>query len=123
MQTYHGKIAEHIAGQELSALSYDPLFKNIFWTREKRQSSAEVNFIYQYENLLIPVEVKTASTGHLKSLHIYMDSAPHDIAVRIYSGVLLVDKILTPSGKSFRLLNLPFYLLNEINNYIKWLLS
>jgi len=123
MQTYHGRIAEHIAGQELSAISFDPLFKNIFWTREKRQSKAEVDFIYQYENLLIPVEVKTASTGHLKSLHIYMNSAPHDIAVRIYSGALSEDKITTSSGKSFRLLNLPFYLINEINNYIKWLLS
>ena len=40
-----------------------------------------------------------------------MNEAPHDIAVRVWSGNFSIDKVQTIEGKSFRLVNLPFYLL------------
>ena len=120
---YQGKIAEHIVGQELLACETSPLYKLHFWNREKKQSSAEVDFIIQFEDLIIPIEVKTGATGRLRSLHQFMDKAPHKYAVRVYSGQLEINQIQTLKGKKFTLLNLPFYLTGYIPEYLKWIIS
>ncbi len=120
---YQGKIAEHIVGQELLAAETSALFKLKFWNREKKQSNAEVDFLIQYENLLIPIEVKSAATGRLRSLHQFIDRAPHQYAVRIYSGKLEINRIATLNGNEFTLLNLPFYLVGSLTAYIQWLIS
>jgi len=118
---YQGKIAEHIVGQELLACQSSPLYKLHFWNREKKQSIAEVDFLIQYENLIVPVEVKSGATGRLRSLHQFMDRTPHEYAVRIYSGQLEVNRIKTLTGKDFTLLNLPLYLAGSIPEYLEWL--
>ena len=120
---YQGKIAEHIVGQELLACETSPLYKLHFWNREKEQSSAEVDFIIQFEGLIIPIEVKTGATGRLRSLHQFMDKAPHKYAVRVYSGQLEINQIQTLKGKKFILLNLPFYLSGYIPEYLEWIIS
>jgi len=120
---YHGKIAEHIVGQELLTCDTSPLYKLNFWAREKKQSSAEIDFLIQFEHLIIPVEVKSGATGRLRSLHQFIDRAPHNYAVRIYSGQLKVDQIKTLNGKDFILLNLPFYLTGCVFEYLEWLMS
>jgi hypothetical protein len=86
----------------------------MFWVRDKKQSSAEIDYIYQYNGKLIPIEVKSGSIGKLRSLHQFMDSAPHTFAVRVYQGEYLVQKAKTIAGKEFTLLNLPFYLVHRI---------
>jgi predicted AAA+ superfamily ATPase len=118
---FEGKIAEHIVGQELLTLNPLPLHKNHFWVRDKKQSDAEVDYLVSYNDLLIPVEIKAGKTGKLRSLMEFVDASPHPFAVRIYSGELSIDKIKTIKGKEFQLLNLPFYLVCRINEYIKWL--
>ena len=118
---YQGKIAKHIVGQELLACQSSPLYKLHFWNREKKQSSAEVDFLIQYENIIVPVEVKSGVTGRLRSLHQFMDRTPHEYAVRIYSGQLEVNRIKTLNGKDFTLLNLPLYLAGSIPEYLEWL--
>ncbi|MBU8911846.1 MAG: AAA family ATPase [Desulfobacterales bacterium] len=120
---YQGKIAEHVVGQELLAQNTSPLYKLHFWVREKKQSSAEIDFLIQYEHLLIPIEVKSGASGRLRSLHQFIDRAPHNYAVRIYSGQLKIDQIKTLNGKDFILLNLPFYLSGCIAEYLDWLMQ
>ena len=46
---YRGIIAEHIVGQELQASSNSVLHKIHFWTREKKESSAEVDYILPWQ--------------------------------------------------------------------------
>jgi len=58
-----GIFAEHIGGQELLAVNAGNPNKPVFWIREKRQSTAEVDFIVQFENHLVPVEVKSGKSG------------------------------------------------------------
>ncbi len=113
-ETHQGIIAEHIVGQELLATSFSISNDLYFWTREKADSSAEVDYILPYKNKLIPIEVKSGSIGKLRSLHQFMEIAPHSIAVRVYQGEYLVQKARTISGKEFTLLNLPFYLVHRI---------
>lgn len=120
---YNGKIAEHIAGQEILALNSSPLYKLNFWTRENKDSNAEVDFVYKYNDMLIPLEVKSGPAGRLRSLHQFVDRAPHPYAVRLYSGMFSIENHKTLAGKSFFLLNLPFYLLSRIDFYLSLLLK
>jgi len=120
---FEGKIAEHIVGQELLSINSSVLAKNYFWIKEKKQSNAEVDYVIQINNLLIPIEVKFGKTGRLRSLMEFIDLCPHNFAVRIYSGQLKVETIKTLKGKEFILLNLPFYLTAKAPEYIKWLIN
>ena len=113
-ETHLGIIAEHIVGQELLATGFSISNDLYFWTREKADSSAEVDYLFPYKGKLIPIEVKSGSIGKLRSLHQFMEIAPHTIAVRVYQGEYLVQKARTISGKEFTLLNLPFYLIHRI---------
>lgn len=111
---YRGRIAEHITGQELLAMSNSTMNKLQFWVREKKQSSAEIDYIYLYNGKLIPIEVKSGSIGKLRSLHQFMDIASHHLAVRVWQGAYSIEKAKTISGTEFTLLNLPFYLVHRI---------
>lgn len=115
---YKGALIPHVINQELLSLNKTSIKKNTFWVRDKKQSSAEVDLIVTYKDLLIPIEVKSGSTGKMRSLHQFMEQAPHDFAVRIYGGKLLMSRAETPSGKRYRILNLPYFLGTRIAEYI-----
>ncbi len=117
---YQGTVIEHIVGQELLARQYSALHGLAFWVREKTTSVAEVDYLFRYNEKLIPVEVKAGNAGMLKSLAMFMDLAPHDMAVRVYAGELVVSEMKTPGGKRVKLLNLPYYLVSEIEGYLEW---
>lgn len=112
--THRGLIAEHIVGQELLASNFSISNDLHFWVREKTDSSAEVDYIFPYNGMLIPIEVKSGSIGKLRSLHQFMDVAPHHLAVRVWQGPYSVDKAKTIAGTEFTLLSLPFYLVHRI---------
>jgi len=120
---YEGKIAEHIVGQELLGQSKTFANKVQFWVREKKQSNARVDYVVPFDSYVIPVEVKAGKAGRLRSLHEFIDRAPHNYAVRVYSGKLKVDTVKTIKGKKFFILNLPFYLTGRLNSYLSWFLE
>lgn len=117
---YQGVLAEHIVGQELTALDMQTNWKPSFWIREKKQSNAEVDFIVPYKKYVIPVEVKAGKAGSLRSLHQYVDRADHPFAVRLYAGPIDIINSKTPGGKAYYLLNLPYFLAGKIGDYLEW---
>lgn len=117
-KVYQGKIIEHITGQELLALKFKVFNELHFWVREKKDSTAEVDFVMNIEGLLIPIEVKSGATGTLRSLHTFMDMTPHHIAVRLYADKYSVSEVKTLTGKSFHLINLPYYMSSQIENVV-----
>lgn len=118
---HQGTVAKHIVGQELIARESSVLRKPTFWVREKRQSTAEVDFLVQHGGAAVPVEVKAGKTGTLRSLHQFMDRSPHDVAVRLHRGRLGVETATTPAGKVFRLLDLPYFLAARVPEYLGWM--
>lgn len=116
---WRGMAAEQIVAQELKALSNEIGQKRKFWVRAKRGSTSEVDFVYICDETVIPVEVKSGHNAHLKSLHQFMEEAPHDIAVRIWSGNYSIDDVSTMNGKHFRLINLPFYMIGALPGIIR----
>ena len=45
-----------------------------YWQREARTSNAEVDYLTQKGETIIPIEVKSGSTGSLKSLRVFLNS-------------------------------------------------
>ena len=115
---WRGRIVEQIVAQELIANDYKVSSKRNFWVRDKKGTSAEVDFIIQFDNKIIPIEVKSGHNAKLKSLHIFMENTNHDIAVRVWSNPFSIDKITTKSGKQIRLYNIPFYLVGSLEKVL-----
>lgn len=118
-----GGIAEQLVGQLLRTIIPPYISANAYyWRREEKGASAEVDYIIAHENQIIPVEVKAGSTGSLKSLHRFMEEKGKPVAVRFNSdnpsNHLIRSK--TPMGAyvEYRLLSLPFYLIEQLHRLI-----
>ncbi len=118
---YRGRIIQHIVFQQLQAQFTSPGNNFHFWVREKVNSSSEVDLIYPHEQYLIPIEVKSGAQGRLRSLHQFMGRTNHPYALRLLSNTLSVEKVITPEGTPYTLLNLPYYLATRIPQYVTWL--
>ena len=116
---FSGRILEHVVGQELYATSSSPLHTLNFWARDKSQSNAEVDYVLPINGNLIPVEVKSGASGRLRSLHAFVNAAPHAIAVRLYGGTFCVEKSKTIDGKPFTLINIPWYQASMVEAYVE----
>jgi len=90
-----------------------------FWVREKTQSSAEVDFVIEYNNMMIPIEVKRGEPGRLRSLHQFVDAAPHPFAVRLYAGPLMVRETRTVTGRTYYMMSLPYFLAGKIREHLE----
>lgn len=117
---YKGAVIPHLVTQELISLQSITAHKPNFWVREKAQSNAEVDLLYAYKKLVIPIEIKSGRTGTLKSLHQFIEASNHPYAIRMYGGALKVEKAVTPSKKPYLLLNLPYYAGTALPLYIEW---
>ncbi|NOX85741.1 MAG: AAA family ATPase, partial [Chlorobi bacterium] len=96
-----------------------------YWIREKRDASAEIDYLMEVENKVIPVEVKAGKTGSLKSLHVFMAEKEKDYAIRFNTDLPVMTDV-TVSAKignvvrpvEYRLLSLPLYLVNFADEMI-----
>ncbi|OYT17875.1 MAG: nuclease [Bacteroidetes bacterium 4572_77] len=70
-KAFSGIMAEQFVGQELLANSQDRLY---YWSRDARNSSAEVDYLMEKDSEIIPIEVKSGKSGRLKSLHLLLES-------------------------------------------------
>lgn len=125
LDVWKGHAAEQIVAQELRVV-LDRNYRNeqYFWVRDKKGSTAEVDFVWQYQSAILPIEVKSGTNAHLRSLHSFMSSpdAP-GIAVRIWPGQFGIDDVVSPSGHPFRLINLPFYYVGVLDRVLQSLMK
>ncbi len=72
-----GNITEAFVGQEILAYSH-PLREAhlFFWRRAEKSSSAEVDYLYEKDQHVIPIEVKSGHAGTLKSMHLFLTQHP-----------------------------------------------
>lgn len=116
--SHEGALAEQFIGQELLILSppyIDP--KLYYWTREEKNANAEIDYIYQHDNSIYPIDVKAGKTGSLKSLQVYLFEKKLNIGVRFNLDLPSVGKFKTKvrarneEGEiEFTLISLPLYL-------------
>jgi hypothetical protein len=120
---YRGAIIPHLVSQELMSLNAKKNTKPAFWVREKNQSSAEVDLVVQFKKMVIPIEIKSGKVGKLKSLHQFIEESSHPYAVRMYAGKLSIEIHATRSGKSYFLMNLPYYLSTKLFDYLDYFVT
>ena len=120
----NGGMAEQLVGQLLRTIfpAYAPAALH-YWQRKKKDTTAEVDYIIQHENQIIPLEVKAGSTGTLKSLQQFMLEKKKSLAVRVNSDFpsLCTVNIKDSMGGSieYKLLSIPFYLIGQLHRLIK----
>ena len=118
-----GGLAEQLVGQQLRTLfpPFVPPSLN-YWQRTKSNANAEIDYLIQHQDQIIPVEVKAGSRGTLKSLHHFMDQKGGGLAVRINSDfpsfAPLQVKTTTGSQAEYSLLSIPFYLIGQLHRLL-----
>lgn len=76
--SYAGGMTEQLVAQELVAYQANHTPPALYyWHRESRNSNAEVDFIKDTPNGVVPIEVKAGRTGAMKSLALFQDAHPH----------------------------------------------
>ncbi|NGX30519.1 MAG: hypothetical protein K940chlam4_01369 [Candidatus Anoxychlamydiales bacterium] len=119
-----GGMAEQLVGQLLRTVfpAYMPPFL-YYWQRVKKGAEAEIDYIIQDENQIIPLEVKAGTTGTLKSLHQFMMKKKKKTAIRINSDIPRLGSVRVKDSFGsiieYNLLSLPFYLLGQLHRLIK----
>ena len=78
-----GKLAEMLVGLELLK-SGDPFRENslFYWHREATNSTAEVDYLTQLNDTVLPIEVKSGTRGAMKSLHMLMAEKKLSLGIR-----------------------------------------
>ncbi len=101
-----GALAEQFVGQELIAYA-NPHDRTqlYFWEREKKNSSAEVDYVLPLGSHIVPIEVKAGPTGKLRSINIFLEEKNSPFGIRICSS--------TPI-KATPIVTLPFYLISQL---------
>ncbi len=122
LDTWRGRAAEQIVAQEMKpALDRHYREGQNFWVRDKAGSTAEVDFIWQDNSSIVPIEVKSGTNAHLRSLQMFVNSSRLPVtAIRVWSGKFSIQELTTPAPDStpFCLINLPFYYVGQIDKIL-----
>ena len=102
---FHGAISEQYVCQELKASCQNPLF---YWGRDR--GAAEIDFILQYKNGIIPIEVKSERHTQSKSLKFYMEE---------YKPKIAVKTSLKNMGADNGLYSIPMYMIGSLFEILK----
>ena len=116
-------IAEQVVGQMLRCLFSFHLEPALYyWNREEKGSNAEIDYLIEHKNRVIPIEVKSGSTGSLKSLHLFMHAKKLRLAVRINDDLPTITSVKTKlndgTDVSYTLLSIPFYLTGQLHRLL-----
>ncbi len=102
-----GGLAEQWVGQALLlSQPHNQLPELHYWAREKKSSSAELDYVSAIFDGVVGVEVKAGKTGTLKSLHLFIKEKSSPLAIRFN---LQKPSLLNKP----KLLSLPLYFAEE----------
>jgi predicted AAA+ superfamily ATPase len=78
-----GFIAEQMVGLELlktaSCYNQKQLF---YWHREAAKSTAEIDYVIQKNEQIIPIEVKSGTSGKMQSMHLFLKEKQLEYGIR-----------------------------------------
>src|SRR6185436_7949873 len=116
-QILDGRIAEIFAGQQLLASAPGFPGELFFWVSESSNNNAEVDYLMPIGGRPVPVEVKSAAAGSLKSLHQFLWRAGLSTGVRLHTGLFADEQLevqMSDGTLAYRLLSLPVYLAEKL---------
>lgn len=83
LNIFRGAMAEQFVGQEMILSQNGNTF---YWSRQAKSSTAEVDYLAVKDNKIFPIEVKSGSSGRLKSLHLCLDKYENCPAGIVFSS-------------------------------------
>lgn len=95
LSIYNGAMAEQFVGQEMVLSQKGDIY---YWSRRTKSSSAEVDYVAVIDGRIYPVEVKSGSSGRLKSLHLFLqgyNNSPEGIVFSMRPYAELPEKNIT----------------------------
>ena len=120
---FNGRLVEHHLMQEHMTAYPLRKYEPKFWVRQKSGANSEVDLVYQYGARVIPVEFKAGVQGRLRSLHQFVERSGHPYAIRFLRNTFSVERHVTPGGKPYWLMNLPYFLMGRIKEYVAYFLA
>jgi hypothetical protein len=118
-----GAIAEQFIGQHLlycAELYREPSL--FYWNRQSKGSTAEVDYLIQAGNRIVPVEVKAGKTGRLRSLQMFVQEKKAPLGLRFNDDRPSVlearTSIAGKESQAFTLLSLPLYLVEQAERLV-----
>ena len=103
---FQGAVAEQFVGQELIAIQdYNTKPNLYYWAREAKNSSAEIDYLVNIKNKIIPIEVKSGSVSRMKSLQMFMDQYHSEFGLKVSQDMY---------GHFQKIISIPFYALPSI---------
>lgn len=98
------------------------------WLREEPSSTAEVDFVIQCGNTIVPVEIKSGAGGKMKGLLLFLNEKCRDFAVRFNAAPpSYLPKAQATDSKckscEYSLLSLPLYMVGEMDRLIQYALA
>lgn len=103
---FKGRLVENYVQQQLIAMGISPLH---YWTSG---NTAEVDFIIQFDELVLPVEVKSGLNVRSRSMQVFRDKYSPKISIR-----LSLQNLKNDNG----LLNIPLYLISQLSRFLKFI--
>lgn len=102
-QEFRGSFVENYAAQTLAAMHHGLYY----WTSEGK---AELDFIFQAEDTIFPLEIKSGISSKAKSLQVYAEK---------YKPPLLIRSSPHNLRRDGNILNCPLYLLEELKRLLR----
>lgn len=97
---YKGAVAEQFAGQELISQNQYLKPELYYWAREAKNSNAEVDYLLDKNGLIIPIEIKSGSSGRMKSMQLFLKTYKTDKGIKISQASYMDEEYIV---------SLPFY--------------
>jgi len=113
---YEGKIMEQVVGQSLVSVTNSAFGEIYYWSRNRDEGSAEVDFVTQMGEKMIAFEVKSGKYFSMKSMVSLVAINSEIVPVRVSFDEPGVDEIIS-NGEKHKVLVLPVYLLEF---WVEW---
>jgi predicted AAA+ superfamily ATPase len=113
-----GAVSEHLVGQMIRAFQAPLQEPRLYYWQRTGGRQGEIDYLFQYGTIPVPVEVKAGAAGSMKSLHQFMAERNLNIAVRCDTNPpsIMTVAVKTTSGKdvSYQLLSIPHYMTENL---------
>jgi hypothetical protein len=108
-----GYLAEQFVAQHLSQFYGSTVTPHLnYWLRDKGSAKGEVDFLVQHKNTIVPIEVKSTASGHLKSLLYFTREKKIKRAVKISLAPFQIKRVTHQFAEGryeIELIELPLY--------------
>jgi len=114
---YKGKIMEQVVGQSLLARGTARPVDLYYWSKDRDEGSAEVDFCFQHQSGLVGMEIKSGNISKMKSLFSMADLDSTVTLLRVSWDDLKIESWKF-TGKTYPVLSVPFYLIDRCQDFL-----